>query len=40
MEEKRLKKRLEKLDKRLKGVTKKHDKEKKIKRDPHLIGNK
>lgn len=39
-EEKRKQKLLEKLDKRIKGVTKKHDKEKKIKIEPKLIKNK
>ena len=39
-EERRKKKRLEKLDKRIKTVTKKHDKEKKIKVEPKLIKNK
>jgi hypothetical protein len=39
-EEKRKQKALAKLDKRLKMVSKKHDKEKKIKIEPKLIKNK
>ena len=39
-EEKRKAKLLEKLDKRIKGVTKKHDREKTIKIEPKLIKNK
>ena len=39
-EERRKQKALEKLDKRIKSVTKKHDKEKKIKIEPKLIKNK
>ena len=39
-EEKRKKKALEKLDKRIKSVTKKQDKEKNIKIEPKLIKNK
>ena len=39
-EERRKLKVLEKLDKRIKSVTKKHDKEKKIKIEPKLIKNK
>ena len=40
VEEKRKKKILEKLDKKIKNTTKKHDKEKKIKIEPKLIKNK
>jgi len=39
-EEKRQKKALEKLDKKLRSVTKRHDKEKTIKIEPKLIKNK
>lgn len=39
-EERRKKKRLEKLDKRIKAISKKHDKEKKIKAEPKDIKNK
>ena len=39
-EEKRKKKQLEKLDKKIRMVTKKHDKEKTIKVDPKLVKNK
>ena len=40
LEERRMKKKLEKLDKRIKTVTKKHEKEKHIKVEPKLIKNK
>lgn len=40
VEERRKKKRLEKLDKRIKAISKKHDKEKKIKVEPKEIKNK
>lgn len=40
LDERRKKKRLEKLDKRIKNIQKKHDKEKKIQVEPKLIKNK